>query len=143
MRARSGALSALALITVLSGWGAATSPPVPPPVWITLKINFAPQPGLLYSREGGSSLSVSTAAGLRGVKLGGVVDASDPHYWSKLNPVRLRVSASGPSITVHTRLYVCDQVAGLCSVRERDQEVPLGAGSTLNVTLDTSRGPGL
>ena len=103
------------------------------PAQVTLRISFAGQPGLIYNRRGGSVLSITTTAGRREVKLGGVI--KDEHYWSSLTPVRLRLPAGSGPLKLHTRLYVCDQTAGLCSVRESDQTVLTTSGESLDVMI--------
>ncbi|WP_293911947.1 hypothetical protein [Deinococcus sp.] len=143
MRARKAArLSVrLALLVGFASVGVWASPAPTPAAPGVLQISFSSVPGLLYNREGGSSLTITSPLGKREYKLGGVTDVRDNHYWSSLTPLRLRLAADGGRVKLHTRLYVCDQAAGLCSVRQHEQSVDLVAGGVTKVSLPTDGPP--
>jgi hypothetical protein len=130
-------LKSLAALMVLGVAAAASA--------ATVRVVVEPQPNLTFSRGVPSEVAVTTPWGVRRASLNnGTLYAADPaNYFSQLNPVvvQLRIppgtKAGRYSISLKTSLYVCDQLAHLCSVRPAQTSGELTVGKR----VDTEAAP--
>ena len=113
---------------------------------VTIRVEVESRPDLTFSREVPSELTVTTPWGQQTalLKTGTLYTADPEHYYSRLDPVTLRVKVPAGTkpgaypVSLKTALYVCDQVAHLCSVRlaQASGELTVGRGAKpLTLTL--------
>lgn len=123
-----------------------------------VRVQVEALPGLTFNRQVPSVVTLTTPWGTQTATLNsGVLYPQDPqHYWSSLNPLRLRVKVPAGTVagrypvSVRTTLYVCDQNIHLCTLRpsEAQGQVDLGSGAPepgttpLTLTLKLSKPSG-
>ena len=112
----------------------------------TLRVEVETRPNLTFNREVPSELTLTTPWGQQTalLKSGTRYKADPEHYFSRLDPVTLRIkvpAATKPGaypVRLNTALYVCDQVIHLCSVRPAQATGELKVGkdaAPLTLTL--------
>ncbi len=112
----------------------------------TIRVEVESGPDLTFSRGVASELTVTTPWGQQQalLKSGTLYPADPEHYFSRLDPVALRVNVPAGTkpgaypVSLKTALYVCDQNIHLCSVREAQAsgELTVGRGKKpLTLTL--------
>lgn len=103
-----------------------------------LKVSFKTLPNVIYNRLGDSTLSVISAEKTQTVRLSGTVDPQDENYWKVLTPINMRLAlARGQdTVTLRTRLFVCDKTRGICSIQTQQQQLKVKSGNVNTVILD-------
>ncbi|GHF32098.1 hypothetical protein HNQ07_000455 [Deinococcus metalli] len=128
--------SLLALLLALTSAPAATA--VSP---TTLLVTFRLPAGAHVNARAPSTLVLSAGTFARTVALTGPRDPADRDgNLARLDDVRVGLPVrAGTRVTLQARLYVCDAVAGICTVRQRQQVVTLKPGET-TVVVDGREG---